>query len=117
MQVSAFDMSQIFPVLKTWADFQLIVGNRSLAGFKMPAKLNTARLVPTGQSASSYKGKEMHVVASQSLGIILWIVLMLLAVPYVRHARHPRLPAGPLAVEKAATADAFQLRSPLCAMF
>jgi putative flippase GtrA len=34
-------------------------------------------------------------MASQSLGITLWIVLMLLAVPYVRHARHPR--AKPLA--------------------
>jgi heme A synthase len=34
-------------------------------------------------------------MASQSLGIILWVVLMLLAIPYVRRARHPR--AQPLA--------------------
>lgn len=29
-------------------------------------------------------------MASQSLGLILGIVLMLLAIPYVRHAKHPR---------------------------
>ncbi|MBU1395856.1 MAG: hypothetical protein KKE84_06900 [Gammaproteobacteria bacterium] len=32
---------------------------------------------------------------NQSLGILLWIALMLLAIPYVRRARHPR--AKPLA--------------------
>ena len=34
-------------------------------------------------------------MASQFLGIALWIALMLLGIPYVRHARHPR--AKPLA--------------------
>lgn len=34
-------------------------------------------------------------IASQSMGIILGIALMLLAIPYVRHAKHPR--AKPLA--------------------
>ncbi|MHB1188902.1 hypothetical protein [Thiobacillus sp.] len=34
-------------------------------------------------------------MSTQSLGIILWLVLMLLAIPYVRHAKHPR--AKPLA--------------------
>ena len=29
-------------------------------------------------------------MASQFLGIVMWIVLMLLGIPYVRHARHPR---------------------------
>ena len=29
-------------------------------------------------------------MANQFLGIILWIALMLLAIPYVRRARHPR---------------------------
>lgn len=34
-------------------------------------------------------------MSTQSLGIILWFVLMLLAIPYVRRAKHPR--AKPLA--------------------
>lgn len=29
-------------------------------------------------------------MATQSLGVILWLSLMLLAIPYVRHAKHPR---------------------------
>lgn len=29
-------------------------------------------------------------IASKSMGIILGIALMLLAIPYVRHAKHPR---------------------------
>lgn len=29
-------------------------------------------------------------MASQSLGIFLWLVLMLLAIPYVQRAKHPR---------------------------
>lgn len=29
-------------------------------------------------------------MGSESLGIILWLILMLLAAPYVRRARHPR---------------------------
>ncbi|MFZ3042581.1 MAG: hypothetical protein WA108_12490 [Thiobacillus sp.] len=32
---------------------------------------------------------------NQSLGILLWVALMLLAIPYVRRVRHPR--AKPLA--------------------
>ena len=31
-------------------------------------------------------------MASESLGIIAWIALMLLAIPYVRQAKHPRAP-------------------------
>jgi hypothetical protein len=29
-------------------------------------------------------------LASESLGILIWAVLMLLAIPYVRRAKHPR---------------------------
>ncbi|NDP49551.1 MAG: hypothetical protein GZ085_14420 [Sulfuriferula multivorans] len=29
-------------------------------------------------------------MSTQSLGIILWFVLLLLAIPYVRRAKHPR---------------------------
>lgn len=34
-------------------------------------------------------------MSTQSVGIILWLVLMLLAIPYVQRAKHPR--AKPLA--------------------
>jgi hypothetical protein len=32
----------------------------------------------------------MSMLASQSLDILIWGILMLLAIPYVRHAKHPR---------------------------